>query len=181
MAQRSPRVSSMADRCLMPCSGCGKGSPRWPNAATPAEGTAGGRRHAVEQAETKASVLQKALRSIKINGAVKIDELLGEASIIDVIRLLCPEASGEYAVQMFTRILEKDDRVKSIESRIKNIKMNGCGRTTPVADLDTLVEVLWMLPSVASRALRRESVEAVFRAMRGGLGLRRQIEQNNLV
>lgn len=106
---------------------------------------------------------------------------MGEASIIDVIRLLCPEASGEYAVQMFTRILEKDDRVTSIESCIKDIKINGCGRTTPVADLDTLVEVLWMLPSVASRALRRESVEAVFRAMRGDLGLCRQIEQNNLV
>ncbi|CAM9407833.1 unnamed protein product, partial [Sphacelaria rigidula] len=82
---------------------------------------------------------------------------------------------------MFSRVLEKDDRGTSIESSIKNIKINGCGRTAPVADFDTLVEVLWMLPSVASRALRRESVKAVFRAMRGDPGLRRQIEQNNLV
>lgn len=80
-----------------------------------------------------------------------------------MIRLWRPEASGEYAAQMFTRVLKKDDRVTSIESRIKNIKINGCGRTTPVADFNTLVEVLWMLPSGASRALRRESMEAVFR------------------
>lgn len=97
-----------------------------------------------------------------------------------MIRLWCPEASGEYAAQMFTRVLKKDYRVRSIESRIKNIKIDGCGRTTPVADFNTLVEVLWM-PSGASRALCRESMEAVFRAMRGDLGLCRQIEQNNLV
>ncbi|CAN0531215.1 unnamed protein product, partial [Laminaria digitata] len=61
----------------------------------------------VEQVEMKAAVLQNALRSINIHGSVRIEEASGKGSIIGLIRLLCPEASREYAAQMLTRVLEK--------------------------------------------------------------------------
>ena len=135
----------------------------------------------VAQVETKASVLQKALRSVNINGSVRIDEPCGEASAIDVIKMLCPGTNSNNAAFMLARVLEKDDRVISIKSRISYIKINGKGHKTPVADMKTLMEIIWMLPCSASRAFRRQSADTICRVMGGDLSLCRQIEQNNLV
>ncbi|CAM9734152.1 unnamed protein product [Ectocarpus sp. 6 AP-2014] len=44
-----------------------------------------------EPTETKSSVLGKSLRTIGIVGSVRVDEASGKGSVIDVIRLLCPE------------------------------------------------------------------------------------------
>ncbi|CAM9577254.1 unnamed protein product, partial [Ectocarpus sp. 6 AP-2014] len=136
---------------------------------------------AVARVQSKASALQKALRSVNINDSVRIDEDAGKVSVIDVVRLLCPEASTEYASHMFIRVLEKDDRVISIRSRVSYIKINGRGHTTPVSDFKTIVEIIWMLPGDASRAFRRKSAETICRVMGGDLGLCRQIEHNNSV
>lgn len=132
---------------------------------------------------TKALALQKALRAIDITGSVsvRIDEDMGVASIIDVIRVLCPEVSGENAAHMFLRIVEKDDRVISIASRTIKIKINGRGRTTPCTDVATLVEIIWMLPSSASRVFRRKSAETICRVLGGDLTLCREVERRNLV
>lgn len=51
---------------------------------------------AVEQIETKASVLQKSLRSININGSVRIHELTADASLIGVVTMICPEKMDGY-------------------------------------------------------------------------------------
>lgn len=51
----------------------------------------------VEEIETKAAVLQKALRSININHSVRINEPCGEASLIDVIKMLCPGINSDNA------------------------------------------------------------------------------------
>ena len=132
----------------------------------------------------KTAALEKALGSINTTGSfgsVRIDESTGKASIIDVIRMLCIDASCDYASQMCTRILDKDDRVTSIKSRTTRLRINGRGRPTPVTDFNTLVEVIWMLPCRASRSFRRKSAETICRVMGGDLSLCRQIEQNNLM
>lgn len=116
--------------------------------------------------------------STSIKSSVKIDKRLGEARIIDVIRLLC-------LVNMLCKCLLASLKRMIVWHRLSPVsrtsQSTAVGALHRLLTFDTLVEVLWMLPSGASRALRRESVEAVFRTMRGDLGLRRQIEQNNLV
>lgn len=131
------------------------------------------------QVGIKTAALQKALRSVNIHGSVRIDDGLGTASVIDTVRLISPTASAEYAAQMFTRVLQKDDRVVSIRSRTTHIKINGRGNKTPCTDIATLVEIIWMLPGGASRAFRRDSAETICRVMGGDLDLCHQIAQNN--
>lgn len=83
----------------------------------------------VEQVEMKAAVLQNALRSINIHGSVRTEEASGKGSIIGLIRLLCPEASREYAAQMITRVLEKEN----VDSK-RNPRMQDEQSSTPIAE-----------------------------------------------
>lgn len=51
---------------------------------------------------------------------------------------------------------------------------------TPVANLRTLVEMIWKLPGRTSASFRRKSAETMCRVMGGDLALLRDIQQNNL-
>ena len=129
--------------------------------------------------ETKASVLEKSLRTIGITGSIRVDEASAKGSVIDVIKLLCPGATGDYAKTALSRVINRDDRVISIASRITLIQINGKGRTTPVTDFNTMIEVLWTLPGRASSAFRRKAAETICRVMGGDLELCHEIERNN--
>ena len=144
---------------------------------------------AVAQVETKASVLQKALRSVNIDGSVRIHEDAGKVSIIDVVRLLCPEASTEYAAHMFTRVLEKekaDDATMvfldgqlrpTIADRVDRVKINGKGHETPVCDAKTIIEIIWLLPARAAKEFRRQSAETICHVLGGDVSVCDEIEQ----
>ena len=141
------------------------------------------------RAETKTSILAKAFTAVGIHGSVRIDESSGKGSIIDVNRMLCPNASAEYAAQMLTRVLEKekrdgaDRRVHNahhptpISERIEYIKINGKGHITPVCDAQTLVEIIWLLPSSAAKEFRRQSARTITRVLGGDTTLCDEIEQ----
>ncbi|CAM9386872.1 unnamed protein product, partial [Laminaria digitata] len=145
----------------------------------------------VEEVKTKASLLQKALRSINIVGSFRIDEASREGSIIDLIRLLCPEASRENDAHMLTRVLDKEngDGKKNshvpvlqspttpIADRVAYIKINGKGNVTPVSDAKTMVEVIWMLPAGAAKEFRRQSALTITRVLGGDVTLCDEIEQ----
>ncbi|CAM9194336.1 unnamed protein product, partial [Ectocarpus sp. 8 AP-2014] len=135
----------------------------------------------VEGVEKKAVVLRKALRAMNIEGSVRVDEPTGMVSNIDVIKMLCPEKNDDYAKIALARIIARDDREPSLRSRVSYIKINGSGHQSPVTDFSTLVEIIWMLPTGASREFRRKSAETICRVMGGDLSLCRQIEQNALV
>lgn len=77
----------------------------------------------VEGVETKAVVLRKALRTINIDGLIRVDERSGMVSGIDVIRMLCPEATSDYAAQMLKRVLEKDDREPFIKPACRTSRL----------------------------------------------------------
>ena len=142
-----------------------------------------------ELQETKASTLKKALRTLDIQGSARIHEELGEVSIIDVIRLQCPEASAQYSAQMLIRLLEKEDVTElgevcnsantsnSIASRVHYIQINGKGRATPVCDAKTIVEIIWLLPTSAARSFRRQSAETICRVLGGDVSLCGEIEE----
>ena len=147
----------------------------------------------VEEFESKSVTLQKALRAMNIIGSVRIDDATALASDIDVIRLLCPEASSKYVAQMLTRLLEKDSlrdennclqaclqdasNSVSLAERVRYIKINGKGRETPVSDAKTIVEIIWLLPAGAAREFRRQSAETITRVLGGDTSLCEEIEQ----
>lgn len=142
-----------------------------------------------ELQETKESTMKKALRTLDIDGSVRIDEASGKASIIDVIRLLCPGMSSHGASQMLIRLLEKEAATEpevwshnetspdSIASRIQYVQINGAGRSTPVSDAKTIVEIIWLLPARAARSFRRQSAEVICRVLGGDVSLCGEIEE----
>lgn len=142
-----------------------------------------------EVQETKESTMKKALRTLDINGSVRIDEASGKASIIDVIRLLSPGVSADGASQMLIRLLEKEVVIGLEESsqnegtpnpladHVSHIQINGKGRTTPVSDAKTIVEIIWLLPASAAKSFRRQSAEVICRVMGGDVSLCGEIEE----
>ena len=141
----------------------------------------------IEEIETKASILQKSLRSINIVGSVRIDEASGKASIIDVIKLLCPDKNEDYVKKTLSRVLAKDEdflglgqRVPdtlALADRVERIKINGKGHETPVSDAKTIVEIIWLLPAGAAKEFRRQSAETICRVLGGDVSLCQEIEQ----
>lgn len=142
-----------------------------------------------EVQETKASILKKALRTLDINAGARIDEASGEASIVDVIRIQSPESSPQYAAQMLSRFLEKEDedmlgssvqnctQPESIRDRIHHIKINGKGRITPVCDAKTLIEIMWGIPSLGCKSFKRECAQVICKVMGGDVSLCAEIEE----
>lgn len=127
----------------------------------------------------KTSIFREALCGVNIIGGVRFDEASGNASMLDVIRMVLGCASGA-ASTVLSRLFAIDDRVTSIESRTEYTRINRKGKMTPVTDFKTLVEMIWKLPGGASARFRRKSVETMCRVMGGDLNLLREIEQNNL-
>lgn len=140
-----------------------------------------------KEPETKASVLEKSLRTIGIVGSIRVDEASGKGSIIDVIKLLCPGATGDYATQALSRVIDRDSdegptmagRTStsiSIADRVDHIQINGKGRTTPVSDAKTITEIIWLLPARAAKEFRRQSAETICRVLSGDTSICEEIE-----
>ncbi|AAR26973.1 FirrV-1-K1 [Feldmannia irregularis virus a] len=148
---------------------------------------------------TKSSLIQQTLRSLNIQGSIRVDEVTGLASAIDVIRLICPDQNEKYASHILKRIIDQDaDKEKvtntvtlsrsehsatikpPFSERVKSIKINGKGHTTPVADVATLVEIIWLIPGSAVRQFRAHSAEALVRALGGDLAHAREIAEHHI-
>ncbi|CAN0362293.1 unnamed protein product, partial [Ectocarpus sp. 6 AP-2014] len=138
---------------------------------------------------TKSSILEKSLRTIGIFGSVRVDEASGKGSVIDVIRLLCPEIDSAYAGQVLTRVMNRDVdsdgeshartqhfAMLSIRDRVEYIQINGKGHTTPVSDAKTITEIIWLLPSRAAKEFRRQSAETICRVLAGDTSICEEIE-----
>ena len=133
--------------------------------------------------ETKASVLEKSLRTIGITGSIRVDEASAKGSVIDVIKLLCPGIDSAYAGRMLTRVIERDAResmtsclVCPIADRVEYIRINGNGLTTPVSDAKTITEIIWLLPARAAKEFRRQSAETICRVLSGDTSICEEIE-----
>lgn len=142
-------------------------------------------RQQVECAEqtTRASVLQNALRSISIHVFIRMDEDSIKASIIDTIRVMCAKASPENAAHRLTRFLENENGDGTtnhvlgvqgptpISERIDYI-INGHGNNAKA-----LLEIIWLLPSRATKEFRRQMAHTICRVLRGDKSLCDGIEQ----
>ncbi|CAM9986773.1 unnamed protein product, partial [Ectocarpus sp. 6 AP-2014] len=135
----------------------------------------------IEQDETKASVLTKALRTVNIDGPIRIDEDSGIASIIDAIRLLCPEASPENAAHMLTRVLEKEN-ADGGNSHVPVWYRVQSPSPSPTASAISAISpphatLKRSSKSQAAKEVRRQSAETICRVLGGDVSLCDEIEQ----
>ncbi|CAM9978217.1 unnamed protein product, partial [Ectocarpus sp. 6 AP-2014] len=65
----------------------------------------------------------------------------------------------------------------SIAARVHYTQINGKGRSTPVNDAKTIVEIMWLLPTSAAKAFRRQSAEVITRVLGGDVSLCGEIEE----
>lgn len=137
------------------------------------------------------SVLEKLLRTIGINDSTRIDEASGKGSVIDVIKIVCPGATRDYANKALRRVIAKDrdEQEKAgqnettsnsispcIANRVDYIRINGKGQITPVSDAKTIIEIIWLLPGRATREFRRRSAEIKCRVLRGDTSICAEIK-----
>lgn len=122
---------------------------------------------------TKAG-LDSALTSAIFQFNIRIDKASQRASVIDVIKNICncnPAHAGEK--------LSRSGR--DFTDRCAYIKINGRGHETPVADAETLVQIIWMIPGDGAKEFRLKSAEYVCRVLGADQSLAREIEMRNAV
>ena len=61
-------------------------------------------------------------------------------------------------------------------TQLTQLRINGKGKITPVADAKTLIEIIWLLPGKKAREFRHKSSEKVCRLLGGDLSLVSEIE-----
>ncbi|ACH46757.1 unknown [Feldmannia species virus] len=127
--------------------------------------------------QTKASVVRNCLKSINIDGRIRVDEDTCLVSLIDVVKIICPDMCGDYAKITLGRLIKK---MRWLSNRVKLTKINGRGHVTPMSDVRTIVKLIWLLPGQASRELRRTAAESMCRIIGGDLRLQATINKNYL-
>ena len=74
--------------------------------------------------------------------SIRVDKATQQASVIDLIRMITG-GSSNHAGQQLSRLGHE------LNTKIDQLRINGKGRETPVADAKTCVEIIWCLPGKA--------------------------------
>lgn len=140
-----------------------------------------------EEVENKASALHKSLVGLGIPGpGIRVDEVTGEASLIDLVRMLCPDKNPECVKKTLARVIANDcehgatqqDQTWDTPSPFqKSCATSRSGQATPVGDAKNNDRGLWLLPAGATRKFRRQSAETITRVLGGDVTLCEEIEQ----
>lgn len=97
-----------------------------------------------------------------LTDGIRVDQGTQKGSVNDVIALVLSTKSSQNAWQTLRRLkLDNPD----LHARCMQLKINGKGRKTPVADAATLVEIAWLLPGKAAGVFRRKGAESVCRML----------------
>lgn len=105
---------------------------------------------------------------------IRVDKETQKISLIDTIRTVLECDSYVAMYKLNRHVFRKDGRMASIKSRLTRIKINAYGNKTPVTDLNTLAEIIWLLPGGDSAAFRLKSAEKIGRVLGGDLTLFRE-------
>ena len=85
---------------------------------------------------------------------VRLDTASNKASVIDVIQIITGLPSNK-ASQALSRVL---GQYGELAPKCGQLKFDGRGRETPVADAVTLLEIIWLCPGKTAR-VRRHSLQ----------------------
>jgi hypothetical protein len=90
---------------------------------------------------------------------IRVHKATQQASVIDLIRMIT-EKTSTHASEMLKNLgLDLN--------RCTNLRINGKGRETPVADARTCVEIIWELPGKAAKDIRRACAHYITRILTG--------------
>jgi hypothetical protein len=101
---------------------------------------------------------------------IRVDDESKKASVIDIISMISghdKQTASKTCKNLTNELTEK----------IINIKINGKGKETPVADAPTLVEIVWALPGKAALQFKRQSAHYICRILGGDVSLAVEIEE----
>ena len=107
------------------------------------------------------------------NCSIRVDSATQRGSVIDVVRMVLGCTSSA-ANTFFARIKEGGT---GYVQRCAGHRINGKGKLTPVADVKTLVEIVFLLPGKTAREFRRQCAAKVCRLLGGDTTLVSEIEQ----
>jgi hypothetical protein len=109
-----------------------------------------------------------------ITASIRVDADTKKGSVIDVIRLVNPKLSSSNAGNTWAKLASAE-----LGIRYTQVRINGKGKLTPVADARALMEIVWVLPGKAARDVRRASAQTVCRMLGGDLALVQEIEHRH--
>lgn len=116
--------------------------------------------------------------SVVVSGCDKIDQLFGGlriddatkmASVIDVARAVTGLGSNDARKYALTA-------AKQLGINFPQLRINGRGRETPVADAKTLIQLVWELPGKAAKSFRRDCANYICRVLGGDESLLAEME-----
>ena len=107
------------------------------------------------------------------NATIRVDYATQQGSVNDVVKMVlgCDSSNANNAL----RRLKED--VPELGAACTQLRINGKGKLTPVADAKTLVEIVFLLPGKIARDFRRKSAAKVCRLLGGDSTLAAEIEQ----
>lgn len=108
------------------------------------------------------------------SATIRVDTATQKGSVLDVIRMVLACTSG-HANTALCRL--KNEFSELTAQCGQQLRINGKGKLTPVADAKTLVEIVFLLPGKIARDFRRKSAAKVCRLLAGDSGLISEIEQ----
>ena len=103
---------------------------------------------------------------------IRVDNTTKKGSAIDTVRMVL-ECDSSKANTALSRLNNSD---ASRRTQLTQLRINGKGKITPVADAKTLIEIIWLLPGKKAREFRHKSSEKVCRLLGGDLSLVSEIE-----
>lgn len=110
---------------------------------------------------------------------IRKDQASGKFSVIDIIKAATGFDSSNSSTYLAR--LCKDKPELGFDTRCSYIRINGKGRETPVADLATLVEIVWELPGKTAQKFRRQSAKYIVRILGGDPSLVDEIIRQDTV
>ena len=106
---------------------------------------------------------------------IRIDKQTKQVSVLDVIRFITEFNSSDAS----TYLTELGKYNPQLRSKINSIRINGKDRETPVADANTIIEVIFLLPGQKANGIKRKFADYICKVLGGDLSLVSEIEKNN--
>lgn len=102
-------------------------------------------------------------------GDFRVDHETNQGSVLDVITAVT-DMNPRNAPKAYSRLDPE------LQSKCQQLRINGKGRPTYVADAKTLIQIIWELPGKAARAFRRQCANYICRVLGGDPTLVEEME-----
>ena len=103
---------------------------------------------------------------------IRVDQATQKGSVYDVITVVIG-GKAAYSARVLARL---QDNNPELHPKWMQLRINGKGRETPVADAATLVEIAWLCPGKAAVQFRRKGGDSACRMLGGDLTLVDEIQ-----